>query len=996
MPLDGSRYPFKSLSYEGAKGNGEGLTRIPAPLGCFPATGVGETFKGISLSLGGIKEAQKWEASSAWFSDVMTQTWNRRHFDFKTFQHPPQVESFPRTITGSDLKTFGVAGNGRKAQLRRQFREMHSKRVLSKLPASEAPEKPDMLEGPRKREWVLVTTDELRELHEFEALLRKEKGLLSSQAALAFDRAKLSASEPLPVTKLAVENVCDREMKLARRHVEEITAERFHQAAKRQRRSIADRQDDRGQGATSVVIGTTDSRGRMSKSGGTGTTGIFSGAGGAGAVSYKTLVLNPKRKTRPRSRAFGAPAAPSDDALKRTGYSELPAARTIVVPGPNNFKLRELLRSKVPARSARWLELRRHSEAVAARGEREEMEFEENIQHWADRYTEAYERKLDYQWYYVLALRYGALSAVEFEGRATDSSRKVEGAPSKGRGARPGSLYLGRCEKGANGVQKRWRLYWPVKKARMYRASCLFQTLYRKYRMLGKWGPVIRFRVKYGRRKVLRAHFRGYRDGVARQKRVQQLIDRHLKGWEDKCLYAWIRFTKKTKENREQLAVSCLRRVIYSFAFKVFVAWHGYAEQCARVKRMMARNLSNPCFATWVEMTEVWKEEREIIYLATVLQKFVRGFHSRLRVTKIRLLFKRLRWVAKGKRARIDVWASIARRNRAAVEGEVFDQQEAERSARIEKDIAFRIELVQITTEAAATLEGAVNKYLTKGKGRKDLKEWAQASVAAAEAAASSPGWHGRRLPTLDECKEAIKAEKVAAAKAKAKEIARHNLMANVETPPSFICPNPKCMHTCPTEELYLSHTANDPCEGCPDVHRPDFARLHVVMLQPNIGLKRVKRLLERRRGIGRAVFAMKFWEALETFRHMQQGDPRYEQTMAELTNTYIDAETATMELPLSNGVRERCLAEAETLRSHTGGEKAKTKKEKKGFLGSIGSSISRVTGIGSTKHGDPWGDGKRDPRPFMEAQWEAFLMIKEDVDKAGFWGSDLHVKVQL
>ena len=184
------------------------------------------------------------------------------------------------------------------------------------------------------------------------------------------------------------------------------------------------------------------------------------------------------------------------------------------------------------------------------------MEFEENIQHWADRYTEAYERKLDYQWYYVLALRYGALSAVEFEGRATDSSRKVEGAPSKGRGARPGSLYLGRCEKGANGVQKRWRLYWPVKKARMYRASCLFQTLYRKYRMLGKWGPVIRFRVKYGRRKVLRAHFRGYRDGVARQKRVQQLIDRHLKGWEDKCLYAWIRFTKKTKEDREQLAVS--------------------------------------------------------------------------------------------------------------------------------------------------------------------------------------------------------------------------------------------------------------------------------------------------------------------------------------------------------------------------------------------------------------------------------------------------------
>ena len=69
------------------------------------------------------------------------------------------------------------------------------------------------------------------------------------------------------------------------------------------------------------------------------------------------------------------------------------------------------------------------------------------------------------------------------------------------------------------------------------------------------------------------------------------------------------------------------------------------------------------------------------------------------------------------------------------------DQQEAERSARIEKDIAFRIELVQITTEAAATLEGAVNKYLTKGKGRKDLKEWAQASVGGGGGHSTRPAW---------------------------------------------------------------------------------------------------------------------------------------------------------------------------------------------------------------------------------------------------------------
>ena len=81
--------------------------------------------------------------------------------------------------------------------------------------------------------------DELRELHEFEAILRKEKSLLASQAALTFDRVKMSASDPLPMTKLAVENVCDREMKRARQQVEELTKERFEVAAKRERRPAA-------------------------------------------------------------------------------------------------------------------------------------------------------------------------------------------------------------------------------------------------------------------------------------------------------------------------------------------------------------------------------------------------------------------------------------------------------------------------------------------------------------------------------------------------------------------------------------------------------------------------------------------------------------------------------------------------------------------------------------------------------------------------------------
>ena len=56
-------------------------------------------------------------------------------------------------------------------------------------------------------------------------------------------------------------------------------------------------------------------------------------------------------------------------------------------------------RYDVGASAARFVEQRRHAERKLEVVEAEEMGFEEAIQREADRYTEAAERKLDYQWY---------------------------------------------------------------------------------------------------------------------------------------------------------------------------------------------------------------------------------------------------------------------------------------------------------------------------------------------------------------------------------------------------------------------------------------------------------------------------------------------------------------------------------------------------------------------------------------------------------------------
>ena len=122
--------------------------------------------------------------------------------------------------------------------------KVHGARALAPVPAHEAPERPEMLgvKGPRglppAREWVIVAKDELAELHGLEKMLRGEKTLLAHQAALTLNRTELSACEALPVAKMAVEDVCNREMKAARRAVEDLSRQRYEKAKTRERRAV--------------------------------------------------------------------------------------------------------------------------------------------------------------------------------------------------------------------------------------------------------------------------------------------------------------------------------------------------------------------------------------------------------------------------------------------------------------------------------------------------------------------------------------------------------------------------------------------------------------------------------------------------------------------------------------------------------------------------------------------------------------------------------------
>jgi len=254
----------------------------------------------------------------------------------------------------------------------------------------------------------------------------------------------------------------------------------------------------------------------------------------------------------------------------------------------------------------------------------------------------------------VLANRYGKFTEAEFHASS-----------------RPGTVYLARAGRAAMGVQRLWRFYWPITLARRFRSARLFQTLVRKWLARRRWWPIIRFRCKFGMRKMKKEMFALYVYNVKRNKRIKFLLHVATYGWSDKCFKHWVTHTALVKQDKMDRALLCLRRIRMHMVHKCVQVWRAYAHKRGDVKRYMRRVLNNPCFHTWVIMTGIWKRQRHTIELALCLQKHWRGEMGRMRAATARWLLERLKWISRGKRARIDMRGKVAAARKKIVDKEV-------------------------------------------------------------------------------------------------------------------------------------------------------------------------------------------------------------------------------------------------------------------------------------------------------------------------------------
>jgi len=127
---------------------------------------------------------------------------------------------------------FGIVGHDSKSNLRRVYRELQANSMFTveahdppppiikpgrhnKFKRPRSPTETESRWEKQSKEYILMRRDEMTELSSMERLLKKERKILQRQCSWLFNDTQMSARIPLPVTKMAVTDVCKAEMREA-------------------------------------------------------------------------------------------------------------------------------------------------------------------------------------------------------------------------------------------------------------------------------------------------------------------------------------------------------------------------------------------------------------------------------------------------------------------------------------------------------------------------------------------------------------------------------------------------------------------------------------------------------------------------------------------------------------------------------------------------------------------------------------------------------------
>ncbi|CAN0287228.1 unnamed protein product, partial [Ectocarpus sp. 12 AP-2014] len=408
-------------------------------------------------------------------------------------------------------------------------------------------------------------------------------------------------------------------------------------------------------------------------------------------------------------------------------------------------RVAELQRTPAGWRTLRWVMMKRQAELKSQAMEAAAMFAEEREQRLKERFLEAWERRHDYDLYCVLAGQFWPLEAQDF--RAC---------------SRPGRKLFLEIEAPARVIMRMWRTCWPdcFRVDDRKRKGCLgFQSLWRGYRVRKRWHPVIRLRVRHGRRSIIRPCFSSW----ARLARVQSWARRRFEEiegrWERSCFHAWAEWTANLAAERQrklERAGTTLRNIA---VYRSFRSWKSYTRTTRQAHRLYARAVGGTSMAAWVQYVGMAKRQRGQKSAAVTIQRHSRGYLARRRHRATQTIIHGFNRLMAARRARQFLRQALAAAHRMATEELLQSGCDAEITAGIAREEKRLAELQKVIKAADAAVRRAVTKRLTGGwltirpasRGGGELRrevravqeEWKAleaAQTAAAAATATVPG----------------------------------------------------------------------------------------------------------------------------------------------------------------------------------------------------------------------------------------------------------------
>ena len=669
----------------------------------------------------------------------------------------------------------------------------------------------------------------------------------------------MSARVPIPISRMAVTDVCREEMREANAMLKVVLRDKNAPAA-------------------------------------------HGGGGVGGSVGNKNNALAPQggggRRARPSSlQGVYGPSGTSDvrdgssdpfafarDVANRTANVTYASATTkwpkFVVD------METLSRTAVTVRGAWYLRQKEVAEKQLMHFERETMLLEETVQRLSWRYLEAKNRMEDYYLYYRYAQRYGPFDEEDFH-----------------RHAMPGAAYDRRATDGARQFQRMWWAKWPPR--RMWKDICSTRMgkRVRGYLVRKRWRPIVRMRMHHGRYACMIRCFRPWVEWVGKMKRVRALMSGIMAGSKRNCFNEWRNTVQATKREREEIAKKCLKRMLMKAEFSCFVSWHGYTQQCRKVKTMMRRAIGCPSWNKWLDYVAQSKRERRVIRGFTALQSRARGASSRRDFLALTKLCKIMRRLVRHRKSSDLVHVAL----NALVEQQLRVMMDVELKNAVEEEERRLAEFSAQFSKIEAGIRKLKLLAMKKGKGKEELKkladeiydkkQHAKRSVfpprEGANVAAGGGGGgvvhHPESSMSREDCEELARARILNAACEEAKMKMQHDFES--KRPPRLQSVD----YHKPQVFIYEEHYLN----AC-----PNFADLDLC-LKNKFGLEKFDLFVDRTQGVSAVKFALNFLMHVAKWKLVSSETPEYKSEAISIFNDHIDA-SAGQPLDVDVGLKER------------------------------------------------------------------------------------------